>query len=158
MFEELGEKAFNFALFTAILFTVFGLIAIANGVNIPDTYSSLFIPLKNIYSYTEQLKSGLETINETQSGNVFERLFGWIRAGVAVTAMSLSVAGVLLNIMFLVLTIFLHLVAIIQNVLPPTLSFLVLPFAFIASFLQLSVWIYLVKKILSLLPFIRISG
>jgi len=146
LFEEIGEQAFKIGLGIGILFTMFAMILIANGVQIPSPLNILFMPLSSIYQYTGELISKAQTLGSSGVPTPVE-------VGIYILSVSMLVGGMLINFIIIIATIFLDLAIVLYYYIPAQVNYLILPLFFLGGFLQFCLYIYVFNKITS-----KISG
>ena len=140
--EEIGEKAFSFALLFSVLNTIIVLTLLASGYPPEQLQTPLFMAATYLYSNVNQMAQNLPT-NATISD-------------ITAAAGTLLISGIgqfLTSLLFGFLT----LIQTFALIIPPEVSFLVIPLYFIGAFLQVMVWYYFMTRVLdtfrSWLPF-----
>lgn len=149
MFEEIGEKAFSIGLMISILFTMFAMILIANGVEIPSPLNTLFMPLSKIYGYTSEMISKAQTLSSSGTPTPVE-------VGIYILSVAMIVGGMLINFVILIAGIFLYTAIILYYYIPAQVNYLVLPLFFLGGFLQFTLWVYVLKKMSSIISGLKI--
>ncbi len=149
MFEEIGEKAFGVGLLISILFTMFAMIMIANGVEIPSPLNTLFMPLSSIYHYTSELLTKAQTLSSSGTPTPIE-------VGIYILSVSMLIGGMLINFVLIIAGIFLYIAVILYYYIPAEVNYLVLPLFFIGAFLQFCLYIYVFKKMSNIISGLKI--
>lgn len=149
MFEEIGEKAFGVGLLVSILFTMFAMIMIANGVEIPSPLNTLFMPLSSIYHYTSELLTKAQTLSSSGTPTPIE-------VGIYILSVSMLIGGMLINFVIIIAGIFLYIAVILYYYMPAEVNYLVLPLFFIGAFLQFCLYIYVFKKMGNIISGLKI--
>jgi hypothetical protein len=144
MLKELGEKAYKYAFYFSLVFTLYGSIALASGITPPDYMATLFLPMGFFYQQTSMISSATQGLGGS-----------WTDIVVLTMRIAPIIAGVLINFIFLVLTIYIQVIAVMTKILPSELSFLVIPTAILSTVLQVGVWVYVLDQILARLSIIR---
>lgn len=131
---EIGERAFGFALVFSIVSTVIVISMLSAGLP-PDMINvPLFAPATMFY---RNVKAVVETIPSNATPTEL------------VSATAAAFIGGFLQFMLTMLTGLLLAVYTIAAVIPPEVRFLVFPLYFIAGFLQMTIWYYIVTKVFS---------
>jgi len=129
---EIGERAFGFALVFSLVSTVIVISMLSAGLP-PDMINvPLFAPATMFYS---NVKAVVETIPSNATPTEL------------VSATAAAFIGGFLQFMLTMLTGLLLAVYTIASVIPPEVRFLVFPLYFVAGFLQMAIWYYIVTKV-----------
>jgi len=140
--EEIGEKAFTFALIFSLVSTIIVLTLLAGGYPPEQLRAPLFLAATTLYKNVKSLAGELPknaTLEEVK----------WTMAASFVSGFGQFIMSFLFG--------FLGLVQTIASIIPSEVGFLTIPLYFIGSFLQVMVWYYFLTRVLdtlrSWLPF-----
>jgi len=132
---EIGERAFAFALVFSLVATIIVISMLSAGLP-PDMIDvPLFAPATMFYS---NVQSVVEKIPQNATPTDL------------VGATAAAFIGGFLQFILTMLTGLLLAVYTIASVIPPEVRFLVFPLYFVAGFLQMAVWHYVVSKVFSM--------
>ncbi len=133
--EDIGQKAFSFALIYALLTTVFTIAMLSAGINPPATFKALYLPSTFFSKFVMDLRSKLPS--------------NYVPSDVFATMATITAVAAIVQFVFSLLWGFLALITVFAYIIPAECSFLVPVLYFIGAFLQGMVWYYVIVRVLS---------
>jgi len=134
--EEFGEKAFGVAFFMSLVITILVITLLASGLP-PEAFSiPLFMPASRFYSMVNNIASKIPK-NATVEYLTFTT--------------TVSLIGGFWQFSYMLLFGIIGLVQTIATIVPPEVAFLTIPLYFIGSFLQVSIWYYIILKFFNII-------